>query len=95
MVGEMARALMEGEAKEERLEAIVGPLNRLREAGAHVTVYPDGGGFADTLCNRPDCHITIMASFTDWKPVGYSDSTLADALAKACKALLGEEAGDG
>ncbi len=74
------------------LRAIVGPLNRLRKAGAHVTVYPEGGGFASTLCDRPDCHITIMASLTDWKPTGYNGPTLADALVKACEALLGEEA---
>ncbi len=100
MVDEMARALMEGEAKEERLEAIVGPLNRLLEAGEHVRAYPanDGpDGHHVSIASSDSLSVSVWTSagrtvIPPKRTNGYSAPTLADALDKACKALLGKEA---
>jgi hypothetical protein len=70
--------------KVERLEAIVNPLNRLL-AAAHVRVT----FYADRKA-RGKLHISVTPPGV-WRSTDCIGETLADALDKACKALLGEK----
>ena len=76
------------ESDVERLEAIIGPLNRLRELGS-VEVFRDPNATGQLNV------VHVSGSITGWWHRRYSAPTLAEALAKACKALLGEEANGG
>lgn len=66
----------------ERLQAIVDPLNRLRdEEGASVEI----------MCPNPDTGpveaIEVSGSWTDWRYLRFSGDTLAEVLAAAVKEM--------